>query len=511
MSIRSPGWRILAPLALFANLAWHLWREHALAGAAGFALDDTWIHAAIARNLAAGDGFAVNPGEWVGASTAPLWTLLLTPIVGLFGADVVAIRVLGIALTLVALDWTWRAVALAAPGRPAVAAIAATVLALLPSTAFGALSGLEVPLAIALVAALLLAETACGADPGRRGLLPSLLVGLAVLARPEALALAPWVWCSAGLRPRTIAARVVATAVPIAPIALVYSLSHGSPLPTTFFAKIHRSRNPAGGQGLLFMLERGDAAGALRVVCRTSFAQLAMFLDGVLRASPLLVPALGAAFVARGAGRLVGLGAWCVFALPLAIGLMTPRPDFGAGDRYAAIATPALAALAALGVGALATVRPRGIVALALLLVAVPLGGAIDRGARYHAMAVRNTRDMHETLARWVASSIPAGSTVAVHDIGALAYFGRVRLLDLEGIASPELLPRKRNAALVFATLFERRPDFLIVAPNWYPDLARRADIFEPIHVVEIPPADNRVLAGPTMVVFRATWPAEPQ
>src|SRR4030095_4385759 len=61
----------LLPLALF------IVRERQIAGAAGFPLDDSWIHLQFARNLAAGAGFSYNPGRPIAGSTAPLWTLLL--------------------------------------------------------------------------------------------------------------------------------------------------------------------------------------------------------------------------------------------------------------------------------------------------------------------------------------------------------------------------------------------------------------------------------------------------
>src|SRR5207244_5142763 len=61
----------LIPLALF------IVRERQIAGAAGFPLDDSWIHLHFARNLAAGAGFSYNPGVPIAGSTAPLWTLLL--------------------------------------------------------------------------------------------------------------------------------------------------------------------------------------------------------------------------------------------------------------------------------------------------------------------------------------------------------------------------------------------------------------------------------------------------
>src|SRR3989475_12026708 len=68
---------LLVLLAAALPLAVLLLRERLIAGSAGFPLDDSWIHLHFARNIAAGAGFAYNPGVPVAGSTAPLWTLLL--------------------------------------------------------------------------------------------------------------------------------------------------------------------------------------------------------------------------------------------------------------------------------------------------------------------------------------------------------------------------------------------------------------------------------------------------
>ncbi len=45
-----------------------------------FPLDDSWIHLVYARNLAAFQGFAYNPGQLEAGFTSPLWTLLVAPV-----------------------------------------------------------------------------------------------------------------------------------------------------------------------------------------------------------------------------------------------------------------------------------------------------------------------------------------------------------------------------------------------------------------------------------------------
>src|SRR4051794_36084239 len=65
-----------------AASAWYLVRELHVVGHLGFPLDDAWIHAQFARNLASGFGLSFNPGEPSAGSTSPLWTAIVA--IGMF-------------------------------------------------------------------------------------------------------------------------------------------------------------------------------------------------------------------------------------------------------------------------------------------------------------------------------------------------------------------------------------------------------------------------------------------
>jgi hypothetical protein len=49
----------------------------------GMPLDDTWIHFTFARNLSQYGSFGLNPGEFSGGATSPLWVLILALAYGL--------------------------------------------------------------------------------------------------------------------------------------------------------------------------------------------------------------------------------------------------------------------------------------------------------------------------------------------------------------------------------------------------------------------------------------------
>ena len=74
--------------------------------------------------------------------------------------------------------------------------------------------------------------------------------------------------------------------------------------------------------------------------------------------------------------------------------------------------------------------------------------------------------------ALWVAEHVPAGDTIAAHDIGALGYFDNHTLIDLAGLVSPEVVPFIRDEARLAALLDERKVRYLIAFPALYPELA---------------------------------------
>jgi hypothetical protein len=49
-----------------------------------------------------------------------------------------------------------------------------------------------------------------------------------------------------------------------------------------------------------------------------------------------------------------------------------------------------------------------------------------------------------------------------------------------------------------------RGVQYVIIFPNWFPGLAARADLLEPVHQVTLD--RNTIAGGETMVVYRAHW-----
>ncbi len=510
--MRDRALAVVAPVALALGIGLFLLKTRQIAGGVGvgaFPLDDSWIHMQFARNLAEGRGFSYNPGVPVSGSTAPLWTLALGGAFAVLGSHPVLAKALGIAATLVT-AWLAGRLALAWAGRHEVAFLASVLVALAGPMVWGALSGMEVALAALLVTAALLLHTR-GRAWGGGGVL-----GLAALARPEAVLLLPLLWLAGPLRGRRALAWGLPVAGCLAPWVAFNLATAGTPLPATAAAKIEG--------GLV-----GYLAG-VREPLRTSLlvrpwqfeAEWARWLWRVDVLLPiLLLPGLW--WLGRRAGRIALLPACALLLHPLAMAVLAPYrgPSFQEG-RYSIHLLPlalvvAAAPLAPLfspptrspaGGGGRVTgfewVRGRlGWLAAAALLVGTI--AALPASASRYAWGVQNIEAMQVHLGHWVARHTPPEARIGLNDVGAIAYISRREVVDVMGLVTPAIVPFRRGGEMGVLRYLELAcPDYLIVFPAWFPTISGMADRFHPVYGVRLD--HNEVAGADELVVYEAAW-----
>lgn len=472
-------------LAAAVPLAVFVVAEHRIAGAPGFPLDDSWIHAHFARNLAEGAGFSYNPGVPVAGSTAPLWTLLLAAAFVVFGASLTAAKTVGVATTIAAALVT-RSAALAWGAPPPAALAAAVALVWTGAFAWGALSGMEVPLAALLVAAALWAHAR------DRLWWTAAFAALAVLARPEASLLVPLLLLARPLSWRRAGVFVVVTAAVLAPAVAFSLVTVGTAVPTTATAKIEG--------GLL-----GWLAGVREPVWRLAVARPWEFLrEWVtwLAATHWLLPVLLPPAVVlawrRGGGQL-GIVSLALLVHPLAMATLAPYrgPAFQEG-RYSMHLLPLALVLLAVAAGA-GWRRRHGValaVYLAIALVQLPIA------AGRYGWAVQNINAMQVHLGSWVDAHVPKRARLAVNDIGAIAWVSRREIIDLVGLVTPDVIPyRRQGEDGVIRYVSQTCPDYVIVFPAWFPGLTARRDLLQEVYRIRL--ERNEVAGGPEMVVYR--------
>ena len=467
------------------------WRQLEWTGSLlGFPLDDSYIHLQFAERMATGQGLSFRDAEGlVAGSTSPLWTALLTvgfTLSGWLGAPVVAIlfsKTLGVLLFAWAGVEASRLVRLLG-GRHWAAACAGVACVTTDTLVFSALSGMEVPLFVALtvrgVRCFVEEQQSAGGGRSVPWVAPSIFVlALACLARPEGLLL-----LGLALMSRTIASlRAVGeargvmvaaaragllAAVLLAPVALLFWSWHGSALPTTFAVKAgaeHRlwpSARDAWRFGEVFFrvqpwLTLLAAAGALRL----------------LRERRSLLPVL-----------------W-VLALPLVYSAMTAPEQLVLLGNFGRYAFPLLPFVIVLGCLALdeivralegdrtdralstSTTRVSWSVALPVLLTLVALWPgwrATWIGAQRAGVAAMNVAQTDVAAAIWVQENRPS-ARVGAQDIGALGFYTDNELVDLVGLVNPEILEftrRQSGGDGLSEYLARRGVDHLLLFPASY-------------------------------------------
>lgn len=471
----------LVVAAALVPLSVYLLREHTIAGAVGFPLDDSWIHLQFARNLAEGAGFAYNPGTPVAGSTAPLWTLLLAAAVRLGGAQLWVAKLSGIVCTLAAALLT-RRLALALGAERAGARVAGVAFLWAGPVAWGALAGMEVSLAALLVAAALLAHA--------RDLTwaTALLATLAVLARPESAVLLPLLLLARPVTPARAAIFVGVTAVVLAPVVWFSLVTSGTAVPATAAAKIEG--------GLL-----GWLAGVREPLSRALLGRPWQFLREWVAwlwltnwLLPVLLPSVLVLTWWRGGRTWI----WPAAALalhPFAMALLAPfrGPGFQEG-RYSIQLLP-------LALGLLWGLTARRGVTLRVLYLAIALGLLVPASARY-AWGVQNINTMQVRIGHWVAEHTPPDARLAVNDIGAIAFISRRPVIDLMGLVTPAIRRyRREGEAGVIRYVEETCPEYLVIFPAWFPRLAAMPDRYRGVYKVHLD--HNEVAGADTMVVYQ--------
>ncbi|MBI3030113.1 MAG: hypothetical protein HYY64_11425 [Candidatus Rokubacteria bacterium] len=507
----------LLALAALAVLILFLAQEQRIAGASGLPLDDAWIHLHFARNLAEGAGFSYNPGHPVAGSTAPLWTLLLAAGFLVAGPALWVVKSLGVVLTLAtALVARRLARALTRPPHPAplecpspfllsppgrgrvrggegkgegVGVLAGLAVLGSAGLAWGSLSGMEVPLAAFLVTAALWAHVAA------REWAAAILMGLAILARPEALLLAPFLLFSRPLTSGRAVRLLGVVALFLAP-AVAFSLATvGAPVPATAAAKVQG--------GLLGFLLGAREPWTLALVARPwrFLADWTGFLWTQHPLLPFLVP-VGLLSLAR-QGRAVLVPALVLVAHPIGMALLAPYrgPSFQEG-RYSTHLVPLAVVVAVVGLSGLLRERRRRWVIGGWLCLALV---ALWPGSLRYAWAVQNINAMQVHLGEWVTRNLPADARLALNDVGAIAFISRREVVDLMGLVTPEILAYRRAGETgVLRYLEQACPDYLIIFPAWFPRLAALSDRFSPVYRVGLP--HNTVAGAAEMVVFETAW-----
>jgi hypothetical protein len=402
------------------------------------AIDDAYISFRYAANLAAGEGLVFNPGERVEGYSNLLWTLGAAVAIRAGIEPMLAAKLAGLLSLLLTLVILHRLLGRTVDGLPARAA-GLLLFALSVPSAYWSVQGMETPFFTLLLTAAFwrLGEEL---DPDRPAGFPwsALLLAAACLTRPEGpiyLAAVLGARVSAGRRPwrRDLAW----LALFLGPLALHLAWRrayYGEWLPNTYFAK--------GSAGAGF----SPAAHADGLAYIGAFLGAAWWIPALL--ALLGVVALVLAFIPGGGGTparrgrlltpLLWLAGACFFA-------WQANGDWMPHDRFLVPALPALALLAAAGIGLVAGLalrlagRPAGVAAGVILALLLATGLAVDAGQESGLPTASRLSEPEQPrllpMAMALMETLRDGETVVYGDIGVVGYLNPgLRIIDNRGL-----------------------------------------------------------------------------
>jgi hypothetical protein len=388
--------------------------------------DDAFISLRYAQNLAEGHGLAFNPGERVEGYSNFSWVILAAAAIRAGIDPLWVVKLCGLLAGVGCLLVSWALARRLAPDAGLVALLAPWYLAVSPVLAHHAIAGLESSFfAFLLTTALLLAVRPEPSVPNRALLVLTLLV--LSLTRPEGVGLALLIFVVGGFVQHRRARSVRAIALELLVFGALFLAWYvwrwsyfGLPFPNTFYAKAQGGLHSIidGTQYTLDFLR--DGGGPL------------FFGVGL---APLLFGRPSAAIWVVLA-TLVGYVAFVVVA----------GGDWMWNYRFYSHILPVLAALVAAGFAVLlAQARQHswralavyGSVAVVLFLTFLSMGNTELRMARTVLPALRShdyLSQNYQELGMWFKEHSPADASIAISDVGALAYYSERHVVDMFGL-----------------------------------------------------------------------------
>ena len=428
--------------AAIASAVLFLSREQLIAGAWGFSLDDSWIHAVFARNVATGHGFSFNPGEPVAGSTGPLYSLLLAALYWVTKQMIWSAKILGVLCQAASAVFLARAAARLNPEDRWTPLLTGLLLALSPSLTWASVSGMEISLYVLFVCVGLDLYLA-----GRQ-VLAAAIWAAGVWVRPDGLFLV----ALSLLGPRSLLPRKILWTVPILALYFGFNMMIGlSALPQTVATKTQF------GIHLDWILNVFREWSAVWGIPYRKWDQL----DHPALLVPLMI--LGAVLTAR----RYPLVALYVIGFPLAFALF--RHSSASHKRYIIYVVPFGILLAAWGAAAIPRrfpAIPRRAVAILAITCLVWQAFYLDRKATEHGWNVQNINGMQVVLGQIAAEVTLPGATVGASDIGAIGYFSGRHIVDLMGLVT------RKNTLPQNLSLY--KPAIIIVDMEWFREYAIR-------------------------------------
>jgi|CZKP01.1.fsa_nt_gi tetratricopeptide (TPR) repeat protein len=449
-----------------------------------FPLDDSWIHLTFARNIVEYGSFSYYKNQLAtSGSTSPLYTFILAGFYFFSKNEFIISYIIGISSFALAVFFMFRLAKLHFASAKWLAVLCALLLAIQPILNLIAVSGMETTMFIALVVISLYNYKR------KNWTVLGISLGLLLWCRPDGLVL----WVAIALdylikimmenskkskKEARISARELITPFSIAAgIAVCYFLFNyflsGSLLPNTYGAKLAIYEGKSRAEFL-----KNDVLGYF------SAPEFVMYIIPFLLS---LIIILNGLFTKRYNEFTV----YFIFQVGLIFIYWYFIPFSSSFGRYLMPIIPCYIILAVYGVRVVSeyistkfrSATPGnfllvGYFAASVILIIINWNNISD----LYTYSCKYYNDRHVAAGKWINKNTPPDAIVATHDIGAIEFYGKRKLVDMVGLVSPEIIDKMKAGFIGYLNnyLIEKKTDYVVTLKNWF-EIVNDNPVFVPI------------------------------
>ena len=494
---RQPGnnfkYIILFPILLVVVAGiYFIYSSYKTNGYFGFPLDDPWIHLTFAKNLIEYGSFSYYKNEIVtSGSTSPVYTLLLSLLYIIIKNEFIISYLPGIIFGVLLVYIMTKLTFIEFNNAALLALFTAMLVALQPKLNLINVSGMETSMFIFFIAASLYAYQS------KRMVLLGFFLGLTIWCRPDGFIL--WIaiafdyflqryYLGIFVKPsseKRIAQQEIKTAFFIAFlfVALYFVFNYllsGSILPNTYQAKLEYYQN----KDRTYFLEND----VLKYFTQSEFIIIWLpFLFGVLGIIKSFFKKEHNNFLVY-LLFIVGLIAAYYIKLPFA-------HRFG---RYLMPVIPFYILIAVAGVKIIIdfiaknisnknSVLPNLVFVLYVISAFAVFINQSTKSLEEYTFHNKYHNDRHVTAGKWLNANTDESVIVATHDVGAIAFYGERKIIDMAGVVTPELIDHikdKLYSEYMNNFLAKSKVDYVVTLRNWF-EVVNDKPVFIPVDKFE--------------------------
>ena len=454
-----------------------------------FPLDDPWIHLTFARNIVEFGSFSYYKNQLATAgSTSPLYTFILAGFYLFSKNEFIISYILGIGSFAAGVFFTFRLAKIHFASAMWLAILSALLLALQPMLNLIAVSGMETTMFTALVIITLYYYKK------KNQIALGISLGLLLWCRPDGLV----VWAAIlvdyfismqlenskkGRKDIRITARELITPFSIAAgIALIYFIFNyalsGSFLPNTYGSKLAIYEGKSRSEFLKTDVWSYFTAPEFVMYIVPFFISVIIILNGLIKKS------------------YNEFSVYLIFIAGLIFVYWLELPFSSSYGRYLMPLIPFYILLAVYGVkevseylinkfksAAPGNLLLAGYSAASIILCIIYLISISD----LYTQSCRYYNDRHVAAGNWINKNTRPDAIIATHDIGAIEFYGRRKLVDMVGLVSPEIINKMKAGFIDYLNnyLIEKKTDYVVTLRNWF-EVVNDNPVFVPVKEPEI-------------------------